>query len=122
MARPKIINEKNLTEAIKDSFGHQMTIAKRLHVTYQTVYNAFKEFPHLKPLLDEERNKLLDVAEWVVSQAIINKKDVKVAMWVLEKLGAKRGFNPELELKDNKMNVQAHVTFLDNMPKDDEEQ
>jgi hypothetical protein len=107
MARPKIVNEKNLRLAIQGSFGNQAYIAKKLRCTYQTIYNAFKEYPQLRELLEEEHNKLLDSAEWVVADAIVNKKDVNTAKWVLEKRGASRGYNPELEemKKDNMLKI-----------------
>lgn len=117
MARPKIINEKNLKLAIQGSFGNQAVIAKKLNCTYQTVYNAFKEYPNLKDLLEEERNKLLDSAEWVVSDAIVKKKDVKTAIWLLEKRGASRGYNPELE--EMKKDNMLKIVFTDKIDEED---
>jgi hypothetical protein len=76
----------------------------------------------LKDLLEEERNKLLDTAEWVVAEAVVKKKDVKVAMWVLEKQGGKRGYNPELE-EMKKQNDTLKIIFTDKLDDvcDDEE-
>ncbi len=64
----------------------------------------------VKEQMEAERETLLDSAEYVVAEAIVKKKDVKTSMWVLEKKGRVRGYNPELttpadERTDNTLNV-----------------
>lgn len=109
MSRPKLVNEKNLRKAIEGSYGNITVIRKRLGCTRQTVWSAMKRYD-VAEQMEAERETLLDSAEYVVAEAIVKRKDVKTSMWVLEKKGRLRGYNPELttpedERTDNTLNV-----------------
>lgn len=111
MARPKIVNEKNLKKAIEGSYGNLTTIAQRLRCSRQTLWNAMKQYD-VKSLIQDERDTLVDVAENVVAEAIIKKRDVKVSMWLLEKKG--NGYNPEITTpSDERTDNTLKIVFME---------
>ncbi len=98
--RPKKINETKLIAAIKSSYGNLMIVTKWLGCERHTVAKALKEYPKAQSLLEEERELLVDGAEYVVANAV-RSGDLRTSIWLLERLGGKRGYNPALELKGN---------------------
>lgn len=109
MARRKRLNEENLRKAIEGSYGNLTVIRQRLGCTRQWLWKLLKKY-NVEEQLREEMDTLMDAAENVVASAIINKKDIKTAMWYLEKKGRARGYDPHLttpaeERTDNTVNV-----------------
>ena len=122
MSRPKIVNERNLRKAIEGSYGNITVIRKRLGCTRQTVWKAMKEFD-VSEQLEQERETLLDSAEYVVAEAIVKRKDVRTSMWVLEKKGRVRGYNPELTTPaDERTDNTSNVVFVEKSRKEIEKE
>ena len=100
MGRKKLVTHKKLMKAIEESRGITAIVAKRLQVQWHTADTAIKNDPiALQAFIDEKEN-ILDVAETVIMNALIN-DDVRTAQWLLERKGSKRGYNPTVELKGN---------------------
>ena len=98
MGRKKLVTHKKLMKAIVESRGITAIVAKRLQVQWHTADTAIKNDPiALQAFIDESEN-VLDVAETVIMNALIN-EDVRTAQWLLERRGSKRGYNPSVELK-----------------------
>lgn len=100
MGRRKVCTRNKLIKAIRNSSGVISIIAERVGCCRQTVATALKNDPIAKEYYDAECDTVLDIAEVVVIDSIKN-QDVNTAKWYLERKGAKRGYNPSVELKGN---------------------
>lgn len=111
MGRKKLVTHKKLMKAIVESRGITAIVAKRLQVQWHTADTAIKNDPiALQAFIDESEN-VLDVAETVIMNALIN-EDVRTAQWLLERRGSKRGYNPSVELKGTP-NEPITLNFID---------
>ena len=100
MGRQKNITHKKLLKAIEESHGVISVIAKRLKVDWHTANKALKNDPIALEALQDETERIIDVAETVILNALMQ-EDIRTAQWYLERKGGKRGYNPALELKGN---------------------
>lgn len=81
----------DIERAFRATGGMVAMTARRLGVTYKTVYNWMSADPHLKEVRDEVRNQILDLAEQANIRAI-KRGDTKVAQWHLMQQGHDRGY------------------------------
>ena len=100
MGRKKIVTHKKLMKAIEECRGITAIVAKRLQVQWHTADTAIKNDPIALQAFNDEKENILDVAETVIMNALIN-EDVRTAQWLLERRGSGRGYNPSVELKGN---------------------
>ena len=75
------INQKNFKLAVEGTGGVQSAIASKLGVTRQSVNVYINKFPEMKELLDEERTKIVDMAE---NKLYVAAKDGQ--KWAIEKI------------------------------------
>ena len=99
------INEKNFKIALKDSFGIQILIAKRLNVDRSTIVDYLERHPQFRKDLDLEKEKIVDKAESVLFQKISD-NDLDSSKWVLSRLGKNRGYSEKHEIEG-----QTTLTF-----------
>jgi len=101
MGRKPRIRIKNFKEALKDTVGNHMRIASNLSVSRGAVTTFIKKHPKLKPLIEEEKNKVYDVAEDNIDFRIIKGKNVEDSKWKLlnTKRGQSRGYGSKLGLE-----------------------
>jgi len=111
MGRKKLVNHRKLMKAIPDSHGVVSIIAKRLGVEWHTANNAIKNDPIAMQALQDEAEKIADVAETVILNALMQ-EDVRVAQWFLERKGTFRGFNPTIDIK-NTSDTSITMNFID---------
>lgn len=91
------ISQKKLLLAITDSGGVVLTVAKRLNISWQGAKKAIDRDPISKQAWFDEREKLLDLCENSIINAVAG-GDVGEARWVLSRLGKLRGYGDYVEL------------------------
>lgn len=99
MGRKHILKEKELLEAIRDSYGITETVAQRLHCNWHTADEAIKRFPNAARLMNDENERVLDYAE---SKAIERMKndDGTMIRFILATKGKKRGYTYDAETRN----------------------
>jgi len=94
------ITKSKFKEACKGSGGVQTVIAKAIGVTRQAIGLYLKKNPDLRKFLDEEGEKIIDVAEHNINKKIVE-GDVDVSQWALtnRKKGKIRGYGFKQEIE-----------------------
>lgn len=80
-----------MIEAIRAERGMVTRVADRLSCTPNTVRNYVNEFPAVREALDEERERMTDLAESALYTAIANGEPWAVALY-LRTQGRGRGY------------------------------
>ena len=110
MGRKKVVREKELLAAIKDSSGFYSVIAKRLGCSWHAVQNAIERSPEAQQALLDEEETTLDFVEGK-ALARIKADDGAMIRFYLATKGKKRGYTYEDKLEadesaeDNEVNV-----------------
>jgi hypothetical protein len=89
--------DAQLKAALKESAGARAVAAQRLGVTRQAVHQRVKGNPEILAYIEEIEESLLDAAEAVVAEALVQ-KDRRMARWYLERKGKFRGYTTRAEL------------------------
>ena len=113
MAMHKLTKAKVMT-ALKDSAGILTTVAQRLNCSRQALYvwlNATKD-PEVMEALKHEEEKIMDLAESKIVQAI-TERDMSTVRWYSMTKGKSRGYamKQEVELTGN---ITSATTSLEN--------
>ena len=110
MGRKRIIKEKDLLAAIKDSRGFKSTIAARLHTDWHVVDRAIKASEAAQEAIAEEEETTLDFVEGKAIQRI-NDGDGTMIRFYLATKGRQRGYTYEeepahgIESDDNELKI-----------------
>ena len=88
---------RQVREAIEGSRGNKSTIAEKLGCTRQTVDNLLLRFPELVPMLEQERESLVDKAENKLND-LLDANEPRAVFFVLETLGKNRGWAKRTEI------------------------
>lgn len=122
MARKRTrFSKKKLLEAIEGSNGIISVIAKRLDCNWHTAkknVDSDEANPDVRKAFQDETDKILDVAEGVILKGMTGKNmqiATQTAKWYLANKGKVRGYGSE------DMSVNANVSFVDDVPLDDDE-
>lgn len=83
--------------AIAGSWGNKAAIAEKLQVSRQTVDNYLVRWPDLGPLMEAERDHIVDKAENKLMSAV-DAGDMRGILFVLETQGKNRGWSKRTEL------------------------
>ena len=100
MGRKRIIKEKDLIAAIKDSRGFKSTIAARLHTDWHVVDRAIKASEAAQEAIAEEEETTLDFVEGKAIQRI-NDGDGTMIRFYLATKGKKRGYTYDERIEDD---------------------
>lgn len=94
------ITKKKFKEACTGSGGVGTVVAKSMGVTRGAVYHYLKKHPDMKKFLEEEGEKIIDVAEHNINKKIVE-GDVDVSQWALtnRKRGKVRGYGHKQEME-----------------------
>ena len=91
-------NNKTGNEKLNSCNGNYSLIAQRCGVVRSTITLYFKSHPDLKKLADNEREKIVDLAEAKLPQRISEGSDTLI--WkVLSTKGKERGYGEKTELE-----------------------
>ena len=94
------INIKKFKETLKGSGGNQSTIAQKLDVSRQAVSKFLSKNSKMRELLEEEAERIIDVAENVIDSDIVKGKNIDSSKWKLlhSKRGKARGYGIKQEI------------------------
>lgn len=81
--------------ATVDSGGIVSLIARRLNCTRQTVYNWMKEYPELAAAIQDEKEKIKDLAEGGL-YALIKDKNLGAIIFYLKTQAKDRGYTEQV--------------------------
>lgn len=95
------ITKKKFKEACVDSGGNQARIASKIGVSRQAINIFIKKHPELRELIENEAEKLIDVAEDNIDMDIMVKHDIDSSKWKLlnSKKGKNRGYGIKNEIE-----------------------
>lgn len=106
--RPKKITDKRFREAAQKAHGNKKRMADMLGCDYSTLYRFVKNNLYARELLDEENEKILDMAEDVIIDAI-KAGNAKVAMWYLCRKGKSRGYGNTPPIENEHVEIDVHT-------------
>lgn len=90
------INKKKFLNALKDSGGVITSIANRLEVTRKAVYEYIERNPELRKFVEDEKEKILDMAE-ISLFSQVKDKDFGATKYILSTRGKSRGYIEKTE-------------------------
>jgi hypothetical protein len=105
------LSEKELLAAIKGSGGIISNISKRLKVDWHTANNLIKKNPNCLLALEDEKEKILDLAETKIIEAMMS-GDTSTSKWVLATQGRKRGWSENIKI-DHSGEVGITINIVD---------
>ena len=105
------LTRTNVKKAIEGCLGNYSDVARKLGVHRSAITLFFKKHPDLKKMADQDRERLLDVAENQIAVAI-NGGDLKVCMWFADNHGKERGYGRKLEMNAN---LKQDVSFKERL-------
>lgn len=91
------ISKRKFRLAVDGSKGIISVIARRLGCSRQTVYNYMERYPEFKELIDDEREEIIDLAEFKLLKHV-NAGELRAILFVLESLGKNRGWSKRTEV------------------------
>lgn len=127
MAEPYIPGEsepratvEEIAEALVQRKGNISAVARELGYSRRgTLKDRIDRTPELSAIMDDIREGVLDRSEENVFTAADN-GDVKTSLWILERLGKKRGYAQRQEITDGDGKPVAPATFVVKMYAEDE--
>ena len=96
-AKAKIITEAQFLEAIAKTGGNYSLMAEQLKCTRQNVSKRINDSAVLIEAVQEATNRITEISIAIVVDNIVNKKNLAVAQWWLERKGKHLGFTRQLE-------------------------
>mgnify|MGYP001565879768 CR=1 FL=1 len=91
MAKTNMVSDDQICKAIQSSHGLIFHAAKKLGVTPKTVYVRAKQSKRIRAAIKQQRGETLDTAESRLF-GLIKKNNLNAIKFLLETLGAKRGY------------------------------
>jgi len=88
-------NAKNFIDAIPNSGGIVSTIARRVGCDWRTAKKYIDELPTVNQAYQNECERVLDIAESTIIDAMIQDKDVQTAKWYAMQKGRGRGYGEQ---------------------------
>ena len=92
------LTKEMLSNAIKGSYGILTAVANKLHCERNTVYTWLEKYPELKHQLEDERQKIIDLAE-VKLVGKVNEGSESMIALVVKTLGKDRGYVEKQEIQ-----------------------
>ncbi len=87
---------EQVLDAVRKATGNLSVAAKLLGCSRQTVYNAQKKWKTVAAEIDQQREKVVDLAEQRLIDRV-NAGDWHAVKYVLSTLGRSRGYGPEVD-------------------------
>ena len=97
MSEGERYSAERVIAAIPESAGIISTIAKRLGCNWDTVRRYIDKYPTVRRAYEQERERVIDMAEDQVISAI-ERGDVGTAKWYLSTIGRERGYVQRTEV------------------------
>lgn len=118
-------SDAQLKAALKSSAGILVLAADKLKVSRQAVHHRVNKSPAIQKFIHDLEEQMLDRAEAVIADAILN-KDRKTTQWYLDRKGRGRGYVTRTEQTGldgaplPAASVNIHVHYVD-APTDEED-
>ena len=93
---PEKASVRKVLKAIQDTGGLISNIATKLGVHYHTVLNYEKKYETVRQAIQEERDKILDIAENTLITKI-KEGDEDTSKWFLARKGKQRGYSEKID-------------------------
>lgn len=107
---PKGITVGRLKASLRKHCGVYALAARDLGVDRSNVRRRVQRSPELMAFVAELEDQVLDVAEALILEAMVNRQDVATARWYLERKGKGRGYSRIESMVDEPI-VPGPVTF-----------
>lgn len=124
-----MITDEQLAEALAKNGGVYQLAAEALGCSRQNVGQRVRANEELLKIAQGAKERVSDIAEAVIIEAIGKRKDMKACMWWLERKAKERGFSARTELTGPRggpvqlaMNAQDFSGFLEGLTRDQREQ
>jgi len=91
------INKRAFLKALKNTGGIQSAIAQNLNVTRESIWRFIKLNPDIRISVDQEREKIVDLAEGSLFSQIKEKKEW-ATKFLLTTIGKNRGYVTKQEI------------------------
>ena len=92
------VTKARFLKAVEGTGGILTMIAQKLNCSRGTVYIFINRNPDMQKIIDQEREKILDVAQHNVYSRI-NSGDWDATRYLLNTLGKQRGFTTSMEVE-----------------------
>jgi hypothetical protein len=89
-------SQKAVIEAIKSTHGLLVLAAERLGCSRQTIHNYARRYPAVQAAIDEERERILDLAESRLFEAVA-RGEAWALQFLLRTLGRWRGYSDRVD-------------------------
>lgn len=106
------ITKKNFKDALIGTYGIQSSIAQKLGVSRSAITQFLNKYPDMKTLCEEEREKIIDIAENRLFKAL-NEGEQWAINKTLSTLGKRRGYVEKTELEHS---GSAKIEIITNIP------
>lgn len=95
------LTKKKFIKALSGSGGNQTVIAKKCGLSRAAITMFLNRTPEMRELVEDEAERIIDIAENVIDSAITNNKDTDLAKWKLNnsKRGKARGYGAKQEFE-----------------------
>jgi len=97
MARKEKYTAAQMIAALKETRGMVYLAADRIGCHAETILNYAKRYPTVQAAIDHEREKILDVAELKLVQAVMDGNEGMIK-YLLSTRGKKRGYTTGVEV------------------------
>ena len=98
------ITKTKFREAVKGSGGVQVIVAQRMDTVRSTITMYIQKNPWARELLNEEREKIIDLAENKLFKAAEEDKQWAIER-ILKNLGKNRGYTEKQEIETKNINI-----------------
>lgn len=102
LGRKPVVTLAKIKKYSEEGYGNVEYVAKKIGVTRGAVNIFMSKNPKTKAVLDADRDRLKDIAENKVANAILM-GDMKVVKWYLARQARERGWGDKLEVEQKSM-------------------
>ena len=104
--RPPMVADAELAELLKQYGGNMSSVAAKIGIARQSVAERVKKNENLSAVLEETRQRLVDMAESGLRSAVANGEEWAIKRVLDSKRGAERGWRYDLRI-----DLEAKHTF-----------
>lgn len=109
------ITEEMLEHALRKNAGIALLAANELGTSRQNVGQRIAKSPRLQNAIKEAREELLDTGEGHIAKAVLS-GDKPTIRWLMERLGASRGYANRTQVGFDENQIEAIVASLGGDP------
>lgn len=100
-----------IKQALLDNYGIISDAARQLGCSRWTIHDRIKEYPDLKQVQEEGRQKIVDLAEAALVEKI-KSGDITAIIFTLKSVGARRGWIEAQYQRNINLNVNTDLSAM----------